>query len=141
MNNTMSEQLPLSIHPSAELCDKFLKIGSVSNRLEAQLNFRTLSANWYCDESNILVINLYLETPEGFSFQKQQKHQGVLEDVADDVRCFYDKGAHKVNCFVAITEGEMTLLQQEEKLIASYLQIKLTKILNAIAVTKMLLPI
>jgi hypothetical protein len=49
----MTEKLPIAIMPSNDLMAKFKQIKSVSNKLEAQFNFQTLTANWYGDENTI----------------------------------------------------------------------------------------
>jgi len=137
----MTEQLPISIQPSNELIDKFSKISAVSNKLEAQFNFQTLTAGWYGDEDNILSINLVVDTSADFLLQKIHNHQGTITEFADDVFSFYDKGKHQTNCFIAITDAEQQLLAQQEKIIPGFIQAKLQKVLNLIAVQHQLLPI
>ena len=70
----MTVSLPISIHVCENLIEQFSKIMSVCNKLEAQLNFQTMTANWYGDEDNILLVRLCLETPQSF-FLSQQKFQ------------------------------------------------------------------
>jgi len=137
----MNEQLPISIQPSNDLIAKFSKIKSVSNKLEAQFNFQTLTANWYGDESNILLINLYLETIDFFDLEKAKTHQGEINEFADDVFSIYQKEQPQINCFIAITSAELTLLEQQEKLLPIYIQKKIHKVLNLIAEKLKLFPI
>jgi len=137
----MTEQLPISIQPSNDLMIKFSKIKSVSNKLEAQFNFQTLTANWYGNEDNILLINLYLETNDSFDFEKAKTHQGEVSEFADDVFSIYQKEQPNINCFIAITPAELTLLEQQEKLLPIYIQKKLHKVLNLIADKLKLFPI
>ncbi len=59
----MIEALPITITINDDLLNKFPKIKSISSKLEAQFNFHTLTANWYGDEENILLIKLALEMP------------------------------------------------------------------------------
>ncbi len=47
---SMIEQLPIIITVSDELVIILPKLNSVKNRLEAQFNFQTMTANWYGDE-------------------------------------------------------------------------------------------
>ncbi len=137
----MTEQLPISIQPSNDLVAKFSKIKSVSNKLEAQFNFQTLTASWYGDEENILLINLYLETSDFFNLEKAKDHLGEVTHFADDVFSVYQKVQPQVSCFIAITPAELTLLEQQEKILPSYIQTKLHKVLNLIAEQLKLFPI
>ncbi|NQZ88230.1 MAG: hypothetical protein HRU38_03170 [Saccharospirillaceae bacterium] len=137
----MTEQLPISIQPSNDLTAKFNKIKSVTNKLEAQFNFQTLTASWYGDEENILLINLYLETIEVFNTERSKSHQGNISLFSDDVFSVYQKEQPQINCFIAITPAELVLLEQQEKLLAKYLHAKLHKVLNLIAGELKLLPI
>ena len=137
----MTAQLPISIQPSNELIAKFSNIKSVTNKLEAQFNFQTLTAGWYGDEDNILLINLYLETNDFFDLEKIKIHQGEVSHFADDVFSVYQQKQPQINCFIAITPGELTLLEQQGKLLAKYIQAKLHKVLNLIANKLTLRPI
>ena len=137
----MTEQLPISIQPSNDLSTKFNKIKSVTNKLEAQFNFQTLTASWYGDEDNILLINLYLETIEVFNTEKSKSHEGNISLFSDDVFSVYQKEKPQINCFIAITPGELILLEQQEKLLPKYLNAKVHKVLNLIAGELKLFPI
>lgn len=135
----MTEQLPIAIMPSNDLLEKFTQIKSVCNKLEAQFNFQTLTANWYGDENNILLINLYLETQQVVDAEITKAHLGEISYFADDVFSVYQKEPQQVKCFIAITPAELILLAQEKKLLPSYIQVKLHKVLNLIA-NKLTLP-
>ncbi|MFB0979914.1 MAG: hypothetical protein QMC62_03230 [Alteromonadaceae bacterium] len=137
----MTEQLPISIQPSNDLSAKFNKIKSVTNKLEAQFNFQTLTASWYGDEKNILLINLYLEIIEVFEAEKSKFHEGNISLFSDDFFSVYQKEQPQINCFIAITPAELVLLEQQEKLLPKYLQAKLHKVLNLIAGELNLFPI
>jgi hypothetical protein len=137
----MTEQLPISIQTSNDLTTKFKKIKSATNKLEAQFNFQTLTASWYGDEENILLINLYLEISEVFDLEKLKSHQGEVSNFSDDVFSVYQEEQLQINCFIAITPTELTLLEQQEKLLPSYLHTKLHKVLNLIAGELKLFPI
>ena len=137
----MTEQLPISIQPSNDLSAKFNKIKSVTNKLEAQFNFQTLTASWYGDEDNIFLINLYLETIDVFNTEKSKSHEGNISLFSDDVFSVYQKEKPQINCFIAITPAELTLLEQQEKLLPKYLHAKLHKVLNLIAGELKLFPI
>ncbi len=129
----MTEQLPITLLPSDELCEKFSKLKSVANKLEAQLNFQTMTAGWYGDEDNILSLNIHLEAIDGFSFKKQQNYQGVLSEMSDDVFSYYFANENLIDCFICITNSELTLLNQKENLLPHYLDTKLQKVINLIA--------
>ena len=137
----MTEQLPISIQPSNDLTVKFSKIKAITNKLEAQFNFQTLTASWYGDEENILLINLYLETIEYFDSEKSKSHQGKISFFSDDVFSVYQEEQPQINCFIAITPAELTLLAQQDKLLPKYLHAKLHKVLNLIAGELKLFPI
>jgi hypothetical protein len=137
----MTEKLPIAIMPSNDLMAKFKQIKSVSNKLESQFNFQTLTANWYSDENNILLINLYLETNEVFEREIKKDHQGDINQYADDVFSVYQKETPKINCFIAITPAELILLEQQNKLLPRYIEAKLHKVINLIAKQLTLFPI
>jgi hypothetical protein len=137
----MTEQLPISIQTSNDLKAKFINIKSVTNKLEAQFNFQTLTASWYGDEERILLINLYLETSDVFNDEMSKSHQGDISFFSDDVFSVYQKEQPQINCFIAITPAELTLLEQQEKLLPKYLHAKLHKVLNLIAGQLKLFPI
>lgn len=137
----MTEQLPISIQPSNDLTAKFNKIKSVANKLEAQFNFQTLTASWYGDEDNILLINLYLETIDVFNTERSKSHQGNVSLFSDDVFSVYQKEKPQIDCFIAITPAELVLLEQQDKLLPKYLHAKLHKVLNLIARELKLFPI
>ncbi len=67
----MPEKLPISIQVCDELAQQFIKIISISSKLEAQFNFQTMTANWYSDEDSIWFVRLHIETPQTFLTQKK----------------------------------------------------------------------
>ncbi|OUR60092.1 hypothetical protein A9Q74_14980 [Colwellia sp. 39_35_sub15_T18] len=138
----MTEPLPISIHVDDDLKQQFIKLTSASNKLEAQFNFQTMTANWYSDEDNILFVQLRLETPQSFVAQQQaqqkaqqQAQQCEVTIFSDDVFSFYNKGSEAplLICHIAITDAELTLLKQQEQLLIALIQVKLEKVLNLIA--------
>ena len=134
----MNTDLPISIVVNDELLDLFVTIKSIVNKLEAQLNFQTLAAGWYGDEENILLITLYLLSPEDFTFQQTQSHDGEFSYFADDVFSYHNQPHNQLSCFMAITETELQWLQPQEKILSGYLQKKLVKVINLIAVKLLL---
>jgi len=131
----MTEQLPISIYACDDLMQQFAKITSVCNKLEAQFNFQTMTANWYGDEKNILFVRLSIETPQSFVLQQKKQPQHEAKNYSDDVFSYYEKSEKKQTliCHIAITETELTMLNQQNKLLAGLLHIKLQKVLNLIA--------
>ncbi len=131
--NIMTEQLPISIRVSDDLIAEISNIVAISNKLEAQLNFHTMTANWYGDEENILEINFYLLCLAALKDSEvSQYHVVQKECLADDVLMVPLSNKH-VDCYVAITASEQELLLQAPKLLSGYLGKKLTKVLNLIA--------
>lgn len=138
----MTEQLPISIHTCNELKQQFVKITSVCNKLEAQFNFQTMTANWYSDEASILLVQLHLATPQGFVEQQSLMQQVETQTYSDDVFSYYRKNEEQILiCHIAITDSELLLLNQQNKLLRGLLQVKLQKILNLIALQLNLNPI
>jgi hypothetical protein len=131
----MTEQLPISIDACDELVQQYTKIISVNNKLEAQFNFQTMTANWYGDEDNILFVKLFIETPARFILQKNELNDNNLQHYSDDAFSYLNNREKEqmLICHVAITETELTLLENQPKLLAGLLQVKLQKVLNLIA--------
>ncbi len=131
----MTEQLPISIHVCDDFKQQFKKAISICNKFEAQFNFQTMTANWYDDENNILFLQLYLETPKNFTKQQTLMKKMDIKTYSDDVFSYYKnkKNEQKLLCHIAITDSELALLSQQNKLLAGLLQVKLKKVLNLIA--------
>jgi len=128
----MTEQLPISIQVSNDLVAEIKNIAAIGNKLEAQLNFHTMTANWYGDEANISLINFYLITTHELGNVARQVDNLDAEAIADDVLLLSTKN-RLLDCHVAITHAESKLIQQQPKLLSGYLAKKLTKVLNFIA--------
>lgn len=139
----MIETLPITINLVKDLNEKFSKLTSICNKLEAQFNFQTLTANWYGNEEKIFTIRLFLDVPLSFS-----KHQEELETLScsgvdvshfsDDVISCFNHDEQDLLCYVAITHSELTLLELKPKILSGFLQAKLHKVLNLIAVQQSL---
>ncbi|MBL4941859.1 MAG: hypothetical protein JKY81_09370 [Colwellia sp.] len=131
----MTEPLPITIHICDDLKQQFIKITAACNKLEAQFNFQTMSANWYGDEDNILFVQLHLATPQGFAEQQKFMQQNKIKTYSDDVFSYVEKSkkSQALRCYIAITATELALLNQQDKLLAGLLQVKLRKVLNLIA--------
>jgi len=134
----MTDMLPITINVTKDLLDKFTNIKSVSNKLEAQFNFQTLTANWYGDEEDILTIQLSLETPASFeqckeALDKLSGSRVTISHFSDDVICCFNEGEQQLLCTIAMTVSELDLLVLQPTLLAGYIQAKLRKVLNLIA--------
>ncbi len=139
----MTETLPITINLNKALCDKFSKLKSISNKLEAQFNFHTLTANWYGEEDDILTIKLCIESPESFEQYQAELHnlpadEVIISHFSDDVISCFNPGVLQLLCYIAITESELSLLEQAPKILAGFLQKKLHKVLNLIALQQSL---
>ncbi len=128
----MTETLPITIKSSDDLIDQISNIASICNKLEAQLNFHTMTANWYGEEENVLLINFQLISINEYNHPTSSANQVFEEALADDVRLLSSTN-DLVDCQVAITLAEFELIKQQPKILSGYLAKKLTKILNLIA--------
>mgnify|MGYP003385616593 CR=1 FL=1 len=133
----MTEQLPISINVCNDFTEQWNQINSITNKLAAQFNFQAMTANWYGDEDTILYIQLQLETPQSFVIEKEKQQIKSFKAFtvhSDDVFSFIDNNEPpQLICTIAITEFEQDLLNKQVKVLASFLQIKLQKVLNIIA--------
>lgn len=134
----MTEILPITISVDAELAKQLTKLTSVTNKLEAQFNFQALTANWFGDEDNILVIQLYLETPITFIFntnvQKSTIKGSIYESrFSDDVVCYFNQDEKLLRSYIALTDSELALLTEQPKLLVGFIETKCRKVLNLIA--------
>ena len=134
----MTEILPITISVDAELAKQLTKLTSVTNKLEAQFNFQALTANWFGDEDNILVIQLYLETPITFIFntnvQKNTIKGSIYESrFSDDVVCYFNQDEKLLRSYIALTDSELALLTEQPKLLVGFIETKCRKVLNLIA--------
>lgn len=130
--DVMADNLPIMIKASPELSACFGHFESIVNKLEAQLNFHTLTANWYGDEDDILMIHFDLLTHDELTQVLSQDSYAPNERPADDV-ILLTPALLERHCYVAITASEMTFLTQQPKLLSGYLAKKVTKVLNIIA--------
>ena len=127
----MNETLPISINVSDVLAAEIKNILSTSNKLSAQLNFHTMTANWYGDEENVFSINFYLVSFVELNNLAKNIDKADVEKLADDVLLSSVKRV--LDCHVAITDTELVLIEKQPKLLSGYLAKKLTKVLNLIA--------
>ena len=81
----MNETLPISIKVSDALATEVQNILSITNKLSAQLNFHTMTANWYGDEANIMSINFYLVALAELTHLSTENEKLTVEKLADDV--------------------------------------------------------
>lgn len=138
----MTEQLPINIEVSKPLTVLYPKIVGISNKLEAQFNFQTMTANWYGDENNLLSLTLHLMLPEQYQIQQQSENSADITQkiYADDVFS-HEAQLNKIDAFLALTEKEQLLLEQHNKLLAGFIDTKIRKVINLIAADHQLSPI
>lgn len=132
----MTEQLPITLKANDELRAQFAKIHSQVNKLEAQLNFHALTANWFGDEESIVFIELFIESNSTFKAKSEaleQQGQAAVTFLSDDVFYLTRLTSEPLQYYIALTEKETELMLAKPKLVASLLQVKLTKVLNEIA--------
>lgn len=138
----MTEQLPINIEVSKPLTVLYPKIVGISNKLEAQFNFQTMTANWYGDEDNLLSLTLHIMLPDQYHTQQQSENTADITQkiYADDVFS-NEEPLNKINAFLALTEKEQLLLEQHNKLLAGFIDTKIRKVINLIAADRQLSPI
>lgn len=124
----MTESLPITIEASALVEQHFDKIAAVNNKLEAQLNFHTMTANWYGDEQEVLQISLFVVMHDELHNVMSEQSVAPADDVS--ITSLSDKC---IRCDIAITPSECDLLSAQPKLLSGYLLKKLSKVLNLIA--------
>lgn len=134
----MTEALPINIKINDDLLEQFTTIKSVTNKLAAQFNFQTLTANWYGDEKKVFSIELSLETPKSFEYVKAKFEQlsantYAISHFSDDVSCCVNTAKQQIRCAIALTSSEIDLLMLHSKLLPAFVQAKLHKVLNLIA--------
>ena len=93
-------------------------------------------------------MQLHIETPQGFianqqenKQEKQQKNQqhvppsATVQHYSDDAFSYFaqDAKSQVLMCYIAITDSEIILLEQQKKLLEGLLKLKLQKVLNLIA--------
>jgi len=130
----MKSDLPISIQAASELIKKYSKLKSLVNRLEAQVNFQTMTSGWYGDEESIIEFVLFIESSQSFQKKINNSLEGEKIDFSDDVVNFYDSKNNTNTCFIALTDSESCLLDEHEKLLNGLLNKKLTKVLNLLAI-------
>ena len=56
ITSIFASKLPISIKVTQVFAEQYPTLNSVINKLEAQVNFQTMTAGWYGDENNIITI-------------------------------------------------------------------------------------
>ena len=133
----MTEQLPITINVSPPLKAQYPKLCACCNKLEAQFNFQTMTANWYGDEDTIFFIDIELLLPDDYqtTLQAVNISNNELTRHADDV--FIQKLSNKqLSAYLAITDAEQALISQHPKILAGLIEKKLGKVINIIATSK-----
>ena len=127
----MTEQLP----SSNALKALYPKFPATTNKLEAQFNFQTMTANWYGDEDNLLELNINILLPIEYNDYLAKAESAKLTHTifADDVFSQNKEKHNQVEAFLALTEKEQTLIEQHNKLLHVIVEKKIRIVLNLIA--------
>ncbi|WP_286232623.1 hypothetical protein [Thalassotalea sediminis] len=128
----MSETLPISLHVASDAQHSLVKICSVANRLEAQLNFITMTAGWFADPENEILIEFYINSSPYFP-EKQFPASDEFIVLADDVHLAYYKSEHCYQCYIELTVAEVNAAKQKNAVLTAILDKKLSIVLNKIA--------
>lgn len=140
----MTEKLPITLHVSDELANQYQTFTAKCNKLEAMLNFQTLTASWYGDEEKVLSIQIYLLTPSDFfnhsspktnkkAHNLKEDNSSIITQLSDDVLIETYENDLLIKTYISITESEQELLNQHEKILINFTEKKLKKVLNSIA--------
>ncbi|MDO6427271.1 hypothetical protein Q4489_09620 [Thalassotalea sp. 1_MG-2023] len=133
----MSEALPITITAADEAKKSLPAIISVINKLEAQLNFITLTAGWFADPEHELAITFAINCLPFFPEQQFPVSDEFIA-LADDVHFAYHDEHRKYQCYVQLTDTEIALAKQKKSILAAILDKKLTIVLNEIALKQRL---
>ncbi len=133
ITSIFSSKLPISIEVTKALADQYQRLSSVVNKLEAQVNFQTMTAGWYGDENNIITIKFFLESSSSFSQQIAKRLSGKRIDFADDVVSYFHHDSNMVYCYVALTDAELAVINKHPKVLATFIDKKMNKTLKLIA--------
>lgn len=128
----MSEALPITIIATDEAKESLANISSVINKLEAQLNFITMTAGWFSEPENELAIVFYINVIPFFP-----EHQFPVSDefiaLADDVHLSFYHEQRQYQCYIHLTEAELLVAKKKKNILAAILDKKLSIVLNEIA--------
>jgi hypothetical protein len=127
----MEDALPIKITSSASLLTRYIKLGSLVNKQEAQTNFQTLTAGWYEDEATITNIIITLVNHDEYIQQLTIDNCGDKTEISDDVILYVDNTF--ISCFIAVTTSEIELLDKQPKILSGYISMKVKKVINEIA--------
>ena len=130
----MTTQLPITIHIANALTSLYPKLNATANKLEAQFNFQTMTANWYGNEDNMLSLTINLLLPCEYSDYRTlaQSSDKSCTVYADDVFSQIKGGTNYLEAFVALTDKEQLLIEQHKKLLPIIVEKKLKKVINLI---------
>lgn len=134
----LDDELPIKINVSDELSqylpESFKRIKSTCNKLSAQLNFQTMTANWYNDERKIITITLELTSPKTYQHLLNQQKKSTIKVFSDDVFLINNNNDKPIySVFVALTTKEQTLINTHPALSYPLIDKKFTKVINLLA--------
>lgn len=131
----MTEQLPITLQVSNAVKALYPKLSATTNKLEAQFNFQTMTANWYGDEDSLLELNINILLPIEYNEYRVKAEDAKLIHTifADDVFSQIKEKHNQIEAFLALTEKEQTLVEQHNKLLSIIVEKKIKIVLNLIA--------
>ncbi len=134
----LNDELPITINVSSELLESvpqaYTRLTSACNKMSAQLNFQTMTANWYHDEDNQLTVTLELITPEAYLHNYSTNKHNAITQFTDDVfvkRTATNQPVYSV--YIALTLAEQQLINSHPNLSYTLTQKKFTKVINLLA--------
>ena len=128
----MTETLPIRISVLPEAQVQLLKIGAITNKLEAKLNFITMTAGWFTEPANEVSIEFIVNTLPFFVDQPQPVADEFIQ-IADDVQLSFSQDELMYICYLQLTQAEIAIAQKKHTVIPLLLDKKLTIVLNKIA--------
>ena len=125
--------LPISMNVSPHLNVQFVKLTSILSKLEAQFNFRTMTAGWYGDEEAIHTFSIHILTPSEYSVEYKTHVVDQLTSHADDAFSCFNGAQNGTHCFLSITENEQILFSEHPAIISKLIEKKVEKLLNSLS--------
>ncbi len=132
----MFDALPITLSVQAELAADMPAGKKLVEQLEAWLNFETLKANWFGNETNTLSCVFLLLSEQSFAKTHQQiQPQLELWQVNDESGYMIKqaKNTKKVKAVLKLSDATLEAAKTTPAIIDIELRQLLTKVLNAIA--------
>lgn len=131
----MNNDLPIKVDSKGlfEAGDKSSKF--LMTKLEAWLNFKALSANWYADESLVISMSLTLLPEVQFLNQQVDNDKQWLSISEKSVTAIYThyKDNHSFESYIMFSNEELNKAMENPRNVENMLQIKLASAANKMA--------